>query len=126
MIMRVLLVDDELELVSALTERLVMRGIDAEYASTGQEAIQRVGNNRYDLVVLDVKMPGIAGLALKKELRNIHPELKFLFMTGYGSDAVIDEIRQDAEGNIYLVKPVEIGELIRSMYQVLPAERKDD
>ncbi len=123
--MHVLLVDDELELVAPLTERLVMRGFDAEYASTGREAIQHIQNSPYDLVVLDVKMPGIAGLALKKELRDIRPELKFLFMTGYGSDAVIDEIRQDSDGNIFLVKPIEINELIKAMHQVLPDKRKD-
>jgi len=123
--MHVLLVDDEVAFVSALTERLVLRGVSAEYASSGQEALQRIQNSSYDLVVLDVKMPGVSGLALKKELLNITPELKFLFLTGYCSDNVIDELRQDADGNIFLVKPVEINELLKAMQQVLPNKREE-
>ena len=123
--MRVLLVDDEVGFVSTLTERLVMRGMVAEYASSSEEAIQRIQDNSYDLVVLDVKMPGVSGLALKKELLNINPELTFIFLTGYCSDNVIDEICQDANGNIFLVKPVEINELIKVMNQVFPIEREN-
>ena len=123
--MRVLLVDDEVELVSALAERLDLRGIDAQYALSGEEALQQAQKTSYDLAVLDVKMPGIGGLALKERLEALRPDLKFIFMTGYGSDAVIEEIRQDRESNIYLVKPVAIEDLLEAMHKVLPAQKKE-
>ena len=118
--MRVLLVDDETELVSALAERLELRGIEAEYVTNGQEALKLAPQCRFDLAVLDMKMPGIAGLDLKEKLAMLCPEMKFIFLTGYGSDQVIEEIRRDRQSNVFLVKPVEIDELIQAMQGILP------
>jgi DNA-binding NtrC family response regulator len=118
--MRVLLVDDETELVSALNERLEIRGIEADYVCRGEDALQRATNCQFDLAVLDMKMPGIAGLELKQKLLSMCPDMKFVFMTGYGSDKVIDDIRRDQESNVFLVKPVDIDELIQAMRKVLP------
>lgn len=118
--MRVLLVDDETELVSALNERLEIRGIEADYVCKGEDALQRASDCRFDLAVLDMKMPGIAGLELKEKLQSMCPEMKFIFMTGYGSDQVIEDIRRDRETNVFLVKPVDIDELIQAMHKVLP------
>lgn len=118
--MRVLLVDDETELVSALNERLEIRGFETEFVCKGEDAVKRAADCRFDLAVLDMKMPGIAGLELKEKLKSICPEMKFIFMTGYGSDQVIEDIRRDLETNVFLVKPVDIDELIQAMHKVLP------
>ena len=61
--MRVLLVDDEEELVSALAERLLLRDIEVEWFTTGSAALERVESGCFDLAVLDMKMPKISGLA---------------------------------------------------------------
>jgi DNA-binding response OmpR family regulator len=73
--MRVLLVDDEEELVSALAERLSLRGIDADWASTCHDALTRVESQTFDIAVLDVKMPKMSGLELKRRLQDKCPEL---------------------------------------------------
>ena len=58
----VLLIDNEVELVSTLTERLGYRGVNAEFLTNGKDAIARLREKRYDVVVLDLKMPGIGGI----------------------------------------------------------------
>ena len=67
--MRVLLVDDEKELVEALAERLGIRGIEARWETTGDAALKRIVEEEFDLVVLDVKIPGMSGIDLQKKMK---------------------------------------------------------
>ncbi|MCP4630003.1 MAG: response regulator, partial [bacterium] len=106
--MRVIIVDDERELVLTLSERLGFRGIEADWAVNGADAVKLVTENRYDLAVLDVKMPGISGLELKKQLQAITPDMKFIFVTGHGSQADFQSGTQEAGADNYLIKPVNI------------------
>ena len=75
--MRLLLVDDEIELVSTLAERLSIRGIDAQWATTGADALVKAEQQFFDVAILDLKMPKIGGLALKEKLLEKYPEMKF-------------------------------------------------
>jgi DNA-binding response OmpR family regulator len=113
--MRVLLVDDESDLASALAERLDMRGIEADWVSSGQEALARAAAGHYDLAVLDLKMPKIGGLELKVRMQALYPHMKFIFLTGYGSEKDFEAVACQAGEKCYLVKPVEIEDLIRLM-----------
>ncbi|MBW1722443.1 MAG: response regulator [Deltaproteobacteria bacterium] len=119
--MRVLLVDDEEELVSTMAERLSLRGIEADWVTSGEEALKRAESTSYDLAVLDVKIPRMSGLTLKTKLQERNPEMKFIFLTGHGSE---DDFRagtaEAGEGN-YLVKPVHIESLIEKMKAALGA-----
>ncbi|HAS89088.1 MAG TPA: response regulator [Desulfovibrio sp.] len=108
--MKILLVDDESELVSALAERLSFRGFDADWVCSGAEAIDKVKENEYDLAVLDVKMPRMSGLELRAELNKIRSGLKYIFLSGHGSEE--DYTVGAAEAECYLVKPVKIEELV--------------
>ena len=115
--MKILLVDDEAELVSALAERLTLRGIDAEFATDGDTAVDKVRAAAFDLAVLDVKMPGLNGLDLKKRLQRLRPGLRFIFVTGHGSE---EDFRVgSAEAASYLVKPVPLDELIRKINEAM-------
>ncbi len=71
--MKIILVDDEQDLVSTLAERLSMRGIDADWVSVGEEALAKVQETTYDLAVLDMKMPKMSGLELRKKMADIQP-----------------------------------------------------
>ncbi|MEJ2186147.1 MAG: response regulator [Gemmatimonadota bacterium] len=114
---RVLIVDDEAELVSALTERLALRGFEAEGVTDGPAALARLaaggpGAGRPDVVVVDVKMPGMGGLELVREIRASYPDVRIVLITGHSS------VREAEEGMglgvfEYLVKPVPIDELVR-------------
>jgi DNA-binding response OmpR family regulator len=117
--MRVLLVDDEAELVSTLAERLSFRGIEADWVTTGEEALKQVEKHRYEVGVLDVKIPRISGLALKRLLEEKNPQMKFIFLTGHGSEE--DFMIGTAEAGIsyYLIKPVELNLLIEKLHEII-------
>jgi DNA-binding response OmpR family regulator len=117
--MRVLLVDDEKELVSTLAERLALRGIEADWVVTADDALRVVESDRYDVAVVDVKIPGISGIELKKRMHKKRPNMKFIFMTGHGSEADYKAASAEAGAQYYLVKPVNIVVLIEKMKQAL-------
>lgn len=113
--LRVLIVDDEVELVNALEERLNLRGFKAKGVTTGDEALAYLGKNECDVVLVDVKMPGLGGLALVKKIKEERPKLGVILLTGHGS-------AQDAEEGAklgvfdYLMKPVKIDNLIKALH----------
>ncbi len=117
--MRVLLVDDEKELVSTLAERLGFRGISADWASGAEDAIAKVETNSYDIAVLDVNMPEINGFELKQRLEKKAPNLKFIFMTGHGSEECYDIGCSETGEDYYLVKPVEINILVEKLNKAM-------
>lgn len=114
--MRVLLVDDEQELVSALAERLGFRGIDADYAVSAEQALKLARGKNYDIAVLDVKMPGMGGLELQQKIREIQPGLRSVFVTGHGSE--MDFAAGAERGEAYLVKPVSIEVLLETFAHI--------
>ena len=117
--MHVLLVDDEEELVATLAERLSLRGIDAHWVTSAEEALRRVEREPYDLAVLDVKIPRISGLKLKSKIEEIRPGMKFIFLTGHGSEDDFKMGAAEAGAKYYLVKPVSIDALISKMREAL-------
>jgi DNA-binding response OmpR family regulator len=117
--MKILLVDDEIEFVSALAERLSFRGIDADWVSRPAEAETRVKQCRYDLAVLDVKMPRISGIELKMIIQKTCPEMKFIFLTGHGSQESFEAGAAEAGEEYYLMKPIKLNDLIRKIEEVM-------
>ena len=115
----VLLVDDETEFVSTLAERLSLRGIEADWVTSAEEALKKTQDNQYDLAVLDVKMPRISGIELKRMLHKQCPDMQFIFMTGHGSEQDFHAGSSEAGAEYYLVKPVHIEDLMRKMNEVL-------
>lgn len=122
--MKVLLVDDEKELVSTLSERLSLRDIEADWVTTGEDAIKNVESKTYDVAVLDIKMPRIGGIEVKKKLEEKNPNLKYIFMTGHGSEEDFMAASSESGAEYYLVKPVNIDELIRKMKEILVNKEK--
>jgi DNA-binding response OmpR family regulator len=116
--LRVLIVDDEEELVSTLTERLALRDIEADGVITGADALKRIQEKEYDVVVLDVKMPGLDGLEVMKKIGTIRPKVQVILLTGRGSEK---ESRIGIEEGAfdYLVKPIDIEDLIKKMREAV-------
>ena len=115
--MKVLLVDDEKEFVSALAERLSFRGVDADWTVSGEEALKMAKDGGYDLAVLDVKMPGLGGIELRKRLHEMHPGMRFIFLTGHGSQE--DFKVGSGEASFYLAKPLKIEDLMEKIKETL-------
>ena len=114
--MKVLLVDDERKFATMLAKRLALRGIDIDPVFTGEDAIVKVESQRYDVAILDVKMPGIGGIELKRKLKELDPGIKIIFLTGHGSKT--DFETGSAEAACYLGKPIQVDELIRILRDV--------
>lgn len=115
--MKVLLVDDEKRFVSMVVRRLHLRGIDADCAFTEEEALAKAKESSFDVALLDVKMPGIGGIELRRRLHDMNPDMKFIFLTGHGSDK--DFEIGSAEASSYLVKPVNMDKLIETIQKAL-------
>ncbi len=108
--MKVLLVDDEKKFVCSLAERLSIRGVEADWATSSREALEKAEVENYDIAVLDVKMPHMGGIDLKKELEVANPEMKFVFVTGHGSEESYKLGTQEAA--YYIIKPFKIETLV--------------
>jgi len=114
--MKVLLVDDERKFAAMLAKRLKLRGIDIDFVYTGEAAIVKAETQRYDVAILDVKMPGIGGIELGRKFSELDPGMKIIFLTGHGS--VSDFETGSAKAAFYLAKPLQIEELIKILHEV--------
>ncbi len=115
---KVLFIDDEEELVTTLVERLEYRGVDADFALSGPEAIEKMRESSYDVVVLDLKMPGMSGSEVMKIIKRDYPQLPVLLITGHGS--LGEEQDEKPEGAFdYLEKPIDLKDLIEKMQEAV-------
>jgi DNA-binding response OmpR family regulator len=117
--MKILLVDDEEELASTLAERLRIRGIDAHWAISAEQAMQRLETEAFDLAVLDVKMPKVDGLKLKQQMQSKNPAMRFIFVTGHGSSRDFETGASEVGADYYLVKPLNIDVLVAKIKEAL-------
>ena len=110
----VLLVDDEEELVNALAERLQIRGLNPEIALNGEQALQVVQDRVPDVMVLDLRMPGIDGLEVLRRIKKAHNQIEVVVLTGHGSEKD-REIALRLGAFDYLQKPVDITDLVQTL-----------
>jgi DNA-binding response OmpR family regulator len=116
--MRVLLVDDEEELVSTLAERLEMRGIEATWVTNYQAALKAVEEKEFDIALLDVRMPEMNGLELKRLIETRRPDMKFIFLTGHGSEEDFNACSAESGKQFYLIKPLQIEVLMAKLNEI--------
>jgi two-component system, OmpR family, response regulator CpxR len=113
---RVLLVDDERELVQTLSDRLQMRDMGSAVAYDGESAMQLVHSDDPEVMIIDLKMPGIDGLEVLRQVKETRPEIEVIILTGKGSEA--DKARCQQLGAFgFLEKPVDIDELSQMLKQ---------
>lgn len=111
---KVLLVDDEEEFVKTLGERLEMRGIEPTTAFTGEAALKRIEQEQPDIMVLDIKMPGIDGMEVLRRVRKAYPRIQVIMLTAHGSDK--DKAEAERLGAFaYMRKPVDLELLTNTM-----------
>lgn len=111
---KVLLVDDEREFVQTLSERLLMRDMGSAVAYDGESALQLIKEDEPDVMILDLRMPGIDGIEVLRRVKQNNPKVEVIILTGHGSDADRD-ICMELGAYAYLQKPVDIDELSRTI-----------
>lgn len=111
---KILLVDDEVQFVDTLAERLAMRGFTADVAYNGASALEKVATSQPDVIVLDLRMPNMDGFAVLKAVKQRNPQVQVIILTGHGGDqeAVIAG-RYGAYS--FLRKPTDIDALLDSI-----------
>ena len=116
----VLLVDDEVEFIETLGKRLARRGLTVHLAHSGQQALDVVAVEDLDVVVLDVKMPGMDGVEALQKIKALKPKLEVLMLTAHANVEVA--MRGMELGAFdYLMKPVELDDLL---YKIQDANKK--
>jgi two-component system, OmpR family, response regulator CpxR len=113
---KVLLVDDEREFVQTLSERLQMRDFSSAAVYDGEEALSIIDEDEPEVMVLDLKMPGIDGLEVLRRVKQDHPNVEVIVLTGHGSKE-IEERCLEMGACAYLEKPVDIDTLTRTMQE---------
>jgi DNA-binding NtrC family response regulator len=107
---KVLLVDDETDFANTLAQRLKMRNLKVGTAYDGEEALTMVKEDEPDVVVLDLRMPGMDGMKVLQEMRKVYPDIRVIVLTGHGTDKDEEEAKR-LGGFGFLNKPVDIDTL---------------
>lgn len=107
---KVLLVDDEREFVQTLSERLLMREMGSAVAYDGESALELIKEDEPEVMILDLRMPGIDGIEVLRRVKATQPDIEVIILTGHGSEAD-QEVCMNLGAFAYLQKPVDIDEL---------------
>jgi DNA-binding NtrC family response regulator len=111
MIPKILLVDDEARFRTTLSKLLAAQGLEVTALGSGREALAELRQNAYDVMVLDVRMPDMDGIATLTEIKKIAPQIEVIILTGHASmDAAVEIMRLG--GYDYLLKPCPVEDLL--------------
>ena len=125
---RLLLVDDEDRFRSTLSKRLAEKGIVAEAASNGVEALKVVKEKPVDIIVLDIKMPEMDGIETLRHVKKLNPEIEVILLTGHANiESAVEGMRLGAHD--YLMKPCDIEQLLEKIitaYNIRIAREKKE
>jgi DNA-binding response OmpR family regulator len=114
---KILIVDDEEDFASTLSERLQIRGYDSKAVFSAEDAVVAVKSAPPEVVLLDLKMPGISGIEVLKAIKQINPSIKVIMLTGHGAEQGGSEgIAHGASD--YMMKPIDIEKLIATIDKI--------
>jgi DNA-binding NtrC family response regulator len=115
---KILVVDDEKHIRDSCIKLLQRKRYDAEGAGSGAEALEMIGKNPYDLVLLDVRMPGMDGIEVLRRAKELVPDILVLILTGHGTiDTANEALELGAAG--FIRKPIAIENLAESIDEAL-------
>lgn len=119
---KILVVDDEKDVTETLLHSLTRRGYEVETANTGEDGIKKAQKSKFDIVLLDIKLPGIEGIEVLEEIKKIDPEVEVIMITGHGSiDTAIDTMKKGAYD--YVEKPFNSEKIAILMEKALEKHR---
>ncbi|MFZ7128251.1 MAG: response regulator [Desulfobacterales bacterium] len=109
--MKLMLVDDEERFLSTTSKLMTKMGIDVTTASSGAEALEKLRQQAIHVVILDVKMPGMDGIATLREIKRQYPMVEVIMLTGHATvESAIEGLQTGATD--YLMKPADIPDII--------------
>lgn len=116
-----MVVDNEDKICDIYKRVLVNEGYEVEACYDGDEAVQKVSENQYDLVITDIKMPKMSGFNVIKKTKELSPDTDVIVISGYATiDAVVKTVRMGAQD--YIIKPFEICDLVTKVKKCLEKE----
>ena len=119
---RILLVEDDEIMRITLYDRLHGLGFDVDQETNGKDALALIRDNRYQLIISDIKMPGLDGIRLLEETRKISPDTDMILMTAYGSvEDAVECLRKGATD--YILKPFDMDDLTIRVNRILSLRR---
>jgi DNA-binding NtrC family response regulator len=111
---RVLLVDDEEDFTDALSKRLEARNLKVKTVNRGEDAVHMVDEQSFDVIILDLAMPGMDGLETLEQIKANHPDAEIIMLTGHASvESSVKAMKIGAED--FMEKPVDITELMNKI-----------
>ncbi|NVM20887.1 MAG: response regulator [Desulfobacterales bacterium] len=119
---KILIVDDDQQVRKATTRLIAWMGYPCFSVSSGEEALERLQTEHFDIAISDISMEGMNGLELMKEAKERFPQMDFIIMTGYASEYSYTEIIQ-AGAIDYIAKPFEIGEMEARLARAIKERR---
>jgi len=123
--MKLMLVDDEERFLESMEKLLKRKGYTIETAASGEQCLEKAENEAFDVVVLDVKMPGIDGVETLKRLKNLRPLTEVVMLTGHGTvENAVEGMRNGAFD--YLMKPCDIDTLEKTMGEAYASKQERD
>ena len=119
---RVLIVDDEDNFRETFIKRLTKRELNVTGAESGEKALQILDKQLFDVVILDVKMPGMDGVETLREMKRMRPLMEVIMLTGHSTvESAIDGMKLGAFD--YIMKPADLDELLEKMSQAYEKKR---
>ncbi|GAA0181444.1 nitrogen fixation sigma-54 dependent transcriptional regulator GnfM [Clostridium sediminicola] len=120
---KILVADDEVNILKVIREELKSEGYEVDLAYDGEDANKKIRKNKYDVAILDIRMPKKDGIQVLKEMRSISPETIVIIMTAFGTiENAVEAIKIGAYD--YLTKPFDSNELINKIQQALKIKEK--
>jgi DNA-binding NtrC family response regulator len=122
-LVRVMLIDDEVEFLESMQRVLKRRNLEVSVADSGKKGLALLRETLVDVVVLDLKMPGMDGLEVLRRIKSEFPSVEVIILTGHPSvETALEVINLGA--NEYLKKPPEIGELVTTIHKLYQARQE--
>lgn len=120
----VLLVDDNIQVLNSLKRLLIMNEYNVSTTINGEEALVILKNNKIDLLITDIKIPGLNALELLRKTKSISPSTIRIILSGYANEEILLKIKQNNLAKLYMLKPWNNNELLANIKQIFNIKNK--
>jgi DNA-binding response OmpR family regulator len=122
-IVRILVIEDDEEMMSLLKDFLEDEGFETDSVSNGSDAFRKLVKELFDLIITDIRMPGLTGLDILPGIKKLQPQASIIVITAFGSEEVRRRsFEKGATG--YLEKPIHFNKLRTLIHEMIPSKEK--